>query len=166
MGQDFSNGTLLCHLWCLLCADSLQIVGCPISLGEGTFVWSQVGAEPSRAQCDRDHWEDSNSASLIIPSAIISSSCCPAQPWCRQCLGERRNICPTKGSEKPSSFIGCGELGREGEKEELEIIVCRAHTKKLFLFLSCLISRQNFTPCRCSSSVLPLFCRLLPLGSL
>lgn len=96
---------------------TLQIVGCPISLGEGTFVWSQVGAEPSRAQCDYGHWEDSNSAWLIIPSAITSSSCCPAQPWGRQCLGERRNICLTKGSEKPSSFLGVVSWEERGRKK-------------------------------------------------
>lgn len=130
------------------------------------WVQSLVGAEPSMAQCAHDQWEDSNSAWLIIPSAIISSSCCPAQPWCRQCLGEKTNIfLSDKRVWKTFLIFGCDELRREGEKEELEIIVCHAHTKKVFLLLSCLINRQNFTPCRPSSPVLPLFLRLLPLGS-
>lgn len=107
-----------------------------------------------------------NSAWLFIPSVILAVL---------HCLGvalEKKEIFVAwqkglKTLPKSSSYFWLliiWERG-EGEKEELEIIVCNAHTRKVFLFLSCLINRQNFTPCRCSSSVLPPFCRLLPLGS-
>lgn len=156
---DVCSVLILCKLW----VAPSTFVKAPLC--DQRWVQSVAGAEPSMAQCDHDQWEDRNSAWLIIPSAIITSSCYPAQPWRKKkkyLLSDKR---VWKTFLEVPLISGCWWAGRRGGERRIRNYFVSCTHKKGFP-VSCLINRQNFTPCRHSSSVLPLFFRMLPLGSL